>query len=243
MRYYIFIALIFFSSCGIYRQNVVNVPLMQQKGQAQISGHIGLTGYDCQAAYALTKHVGFIANYSDLGTKRENYSSTNYSILKHNFGEIGCGYYNKNTNSWISEFFLVAGKGITSGSGAGGDNIPGHTPPYTYFNSANYNRFLIQADFGKSTGKLEYSFSPRVFVINYYNISNSQNDSYKHLPNTFIWTDYALTLRYNPIKSIKISGQIGLTLPITGYKAVFYEASPFNCSIGLIANMNFFKST
>lgn len=36
------------SSCGIYRQNVVNAPLMHKIGQAQISGSVGFTGYEGQ---------------------------------------------------------------------------------------------------------------------------------------------------------------------------------------------------
>ena len=42
------------SSCGIYRQNVINVPLLQQKGQMQLSGHYSFTGYDVQAAIAIS---------------------------------------------------------------------------------------------------------------------------------------------------------------------------------------------
>ena len=83
-----FIAL---SSCGIYRQNVVNVPLIKQKGQAQIIGHIGFTGLDGQASYSLTKNIALLSNYSEVIKKtKEN------SIFKHNFGEIGLGYYKKN---------------------------------------------------------------------------------------------------------------------------------------------------
>ena len=244
MKYYgFFITIICLSSCGIYRQNVVNVPLMEKKGQAQLSAHIVLTGYDGQAAFALTNHFLITANYSDMGTTRKNYSSTNFEVSNHTFGEIGGGYYRKNSKGLIAEYILNFGKGTTSGSGAGGDTIVGHTAPYTYFNSADYNRFLIQADFGKSKDKFEYSFSPRIFVLNYYNVVDTQNDSFKNLPNTFVWTDYAITLRYKPIKNIKISGQICLTIPVTGYKAAFYEASPINCSIGIIANLNLFKST
>ena len=57
------------SSYGIYRQNMVNAPLIQEIGQAQISGSVGFTGYDGQLGYAVTNKIAIIANYSGLGTK------------------------------------------------------------------------------------------------------------------------------------------------------------------------------
>ena len=241
MKYCMFVIILaVLSSCGIYRQNVVNVPLMQHQGQVQLGGHIGFTGYDFQASGALTKHIGLIANYSNTGTNRNVYTPINYDTFKHSFKEAGAGYYTKNPKGLISEYFLIFGKGISSREGAGGvapDVLPG---PYKYSRSANYNRFLFQADFGKSIDKLEYSFSPRIFVLNFYNITDSQNDAYKQLPNTFVWTDYALTMRYMIIKNIKIAGQITFTIPLTGYKAGYYEASPVNGSIGLLVNLNLF---
>lgn len=228
-----FIAL---SSCGIYRQNVVNVPLIKQKGQAQISGHIGFTGLDGQASYSLTKNIALLSNYSEVIKKtKEN------SIFKHNFGEIGLGYYKKKSNVKIRELFLVVGNGTHSSNSFGGDTLTSYTLPYTYINKANYNRFLLQYDFGRTNKKFESAFSPRIFIINYYNVYNTQNLGYLNLPSTYLWSDATLTLRYKPLKQLIISGQISVTIPITGYKAGYYEASPINCSIGLIINLNFFK--
>jgi len=242
MKKYILILIIGlgFSSCGIYRQNVVNVPLMQQKGQTQISGHIGFNGYDGQAGYALTNNIAVIANYNNLGIKRDG-SSTNYSIDKHSFAEIGAGYYKKNKKELLTEFFLVAGNGMTSRFVTGGDTIVGHTPLFADFRKVYYNRFLIQADFGKLHGKFEYAFSPRIFFINYYNIEDNATDEYKHVSSSYLYSDIALTTRYNFAKYFKISGQVSLTIPLTGYKVAYYEASPINGSIGLIINMNFFR--
>ncbi len=241
MRKYSLIFLIFIglSSCGIYRQNVVNVPLMQQKRQTQIGAHVGFTGYDAQGSYALTNHIGIIANYNDMGTKEVVYSKVNHSVDKHNFGEFGAGYYLKNKSGWIMEFFALAGKGYSSHLVYGGDTIPGHTAPFTYLRTGNYYRFLIQADFGKSYEKFKFALTPRIFLNQYYKINDTQTDIYKHLNNTYLYADLEATVQYKLLKYLMLSGQAGLTIPVTGYNVSYYEFSPFNCSLGLILNLNF----
>ncbi len=230
------------TSCGIYRQNVVNVPLMQHSGQVQGGVHVGFTGHDGQIGCSLTDHVALMANYNDMGTRKVTYSLTNYEINKHHFGEIGAGYFTKNTNGLIYEFFLLAGKGWSYHYVTGGDTMQGHTPPFTNVRDIDYNRYLIQADFGKAMRKLEFAFSPRIFLIHYYNILDSGNDTYLNLTHSYVFSDMALTLRYNIFKCLKISGQASFTIPVTGFNAAYYESSPFNVSIGLILNMNFIKN-
>ncbi len=235
-----FVSVFGLSSCGVYRQNVVNAPLMQEKGQAQISGSVGFTGFDGQLAYAATKKIALMANYSDLGTKRENFSSVNYSIDKHNFYELGAGYFKKNKSRLISEYFLIAGKGMTSHFVQSLDKA---NNVKTTLKKVSYNRFCFQADFGKINKKLEYAITPRIMVINYYNITDNSSDPYKQEANTYLYTDIAATLRYNFLKYFKISGQFSSTIPVTGFNSKYYESSPFNCSIGLIINLNFYKPT
>ena len=60
-----------------------------------LGADISFTGYDCQASYALTNKIAVIANYGNISLKPAGastyYSSTNYSIDKHSFGEVGVG--------------------------------------------------------------------------------------------------------------------------------------------------------
>jgi hypothetical protein len=226
------------SSCGIYRQNVINVPLLQQKGQVQLGGHYSFTGYDVQAAIAISNKLAILGNYNSTGKKETNYSLTNYTRFNHDFYEFGGGHFRKSSKGLISEYYLLIGKGTTTESGAGGDNIVGHTAPYTYKRNANYLRYMVQVNFGKSKNKFEYAISPRLFIIDFRNIVNTENNTYLTLPHTFLWTDIAFTIRYCPTTYLKLSGQISGTIPISGLKAGFYEASPFNCSLGLIFNLN-----
>ena len=240
-KYIVFLIIgLVFTSCGIYRPNIVNVPLMENKGQAQLSSHISFNGYDCQGAYALTDKIALIANYNNLGIKREG-TTTNYSIQKHAFAEIGAGCFKKGTKGKLIEFFFIAGNGVTSRFVTGGDTLAGNIPSFTNFRKAEYSRFLVQADIGKRFKKFEYAFSPRILFIHYYNIEDNSTDQFKELPTSYLYSDLALTGRFNFHKHFKISGQLGITIPITGYKAAYYEASPLNCGIGLIFDMNILK--
>lgn len=234
----ILISILGLTSCGFYRQNVVNVPIIKEKGQVQLSGHATFTGFDGQLSYAPTKQFALLANYSDMGTKKVTYSSDNYSIDKHYFGEAGIGYYKKTSNNLYTDFFILAGNGMTSHFVQGLDAAKKVT---TFYKQAFYNRFCFQADFGRIHNKFEHAFTPRLMVVNYYNINDSENQTYQGLPNTYLYSDFSYTLRYNLLKFLKISGQINATIPITGYKASYYEFSPFNCSVGIIFNLNFCK--
>ena len=59
------------------------------------------------------------------------------------------------------------------------------------------------------------------------------------------YAEGAVTLRYNLLKFLKISGQFCGTIPlissIKGYNS-YYEFSPFNVSIGLLFNINLIKA-
>lgn len=227
------------TSCGIYRQNVINVPLMESSGQTQIGGYFSFNGYDGQVSYALTNNIVLVANYNDLGIKRD-VAGYNYSIDKHNFGEVGAGYFTRITEEWIGELFVIAGKGKTSHFFTGIVSYEGPSFPVTYFNEAKYDRYLIQTDFGTIRGKWQYAFSPRIFLIHYYDIKDNSSKEFNKLPNKYIYSEGVLTLKYSVFEYLKATGQAGLTLPITGYDAAYFEASPFNCSIGLILDMDLF---
>jgi hypothetical protein len=221
-------------SCGIYRQNVVNAPLMQQKGQTQLSGHISFSGLEGQAAYALTNNIALLANYSDIGTKREQFTSTNYRIRKHYFKEIGAGVYKKSTSGNIRELFVFAGKGMTSEFVGSISSIN---------QKVDYSRFTIQADFGHKKKKLEYIITPRLLGIHYYNITDNARSNYQNLSNFHLYAEGAFTLRFPIVKFLLVSTQLCSTLPLTharGYN-YYYEISPFNASIGLIFNIHLFK--
>ncbi|TDH26923.1 hypothetical protein EXU57_08955 [Segetibacter sp. 3557_3] len=225
------------SSCGIYRQNVVNAPLLQQKGHTQISGHNSFSGLEVQAAYALTKKLAVLANYGDMGTKIEN-SNNNY-FNKHSFKEFGAGLYQKRETGRIREAFLMVGKGTSERT-----RIRPDSTGKSLSGKASYNRFALQADFGNTKKKLEHALSPRLLGVHYSNIVDNTRSDYKDLSNFHIYAEGAVTLRYNLLNFLQITGQFCATLPLIrsggGYN-YYYDFSPFNLGIGLLFNINLSK--
>lgn len=232
----LFLSLFAVSACGIYRQNVVNVPFIQQKGEAQLSGHASFSGLDGQASYAITNHIAVMANYSHLGEDKETYSASNYELNKHHFGEMGIGYFKKTRNGNFADYFFLAGQGKTSHFVQSG-NASGQIRSNN--REVHYNRYCFQSDFGWRSNKLEYALSPRLMVVDYFNITDSFNNNYKDGSNAFLYADLSNTLRYSVWRFLKLSGQLNCTLPFT--KTSYFDFAPFNCSIGLILNLNFIK--
>jgi hypothetical protein len=212
---------------------VVNIPLMQQKGQTQLGGHVSFNGLDVQAAYALTNKIALMANYSDMGKKKEEYSSINYAVDKHNFKEIGAGIYKNTTSGKLREVYLLAGKGMTSHF-VMGRNSAGLISETNQ--QVDYNRFALQADFGNKNKKLKPVLTPRLLALHYYNIVDDTRSDNQNISNFHVYAEGTLSLQYPIRKFLTISGQASVTLPLTHGKGYnyYYEFSPFNASIGLI---------
>lgn len=238
----IIICLFSLSSCGIYRQNIVNVPISQKKGQIQLGTHISFNGYDGQASYSPTEKFTLLANYSAFGLNEKKFSTANSVKEKHNFSEIGFGYYKKKKSGRTSDIFLLIGNGYTYKFRKGGDSISGSVKPYEYTQAVNYNRFAVQADFINTNKKMSIALTPRLLAINYYNVADNSTKVFEQNPSTFFYTEGVVTIGVNTFKNIFISGQLGITIPITGSKVAYYEFSPLNCSIGLTYSFNLRKS-
>lgn len=237
-KYILFILLLAgFSSCGIYRQNVVNAPLFQEKGQTHLSGHISFNGLEGQLAFAPIKHFALLANYSDMGEDKIN--NGNY-IDRHYFKEIGAGLFRTSANGNIQEIFLLFGNGMTSHISQNADSAGVYLSQ-----KVKYNRYGIQADYGIKENNFEFVLSPRLLGIQLYDIVDNTRNYDNGISDFYICGEGAMTIRYNVMKFLKISGQGCVTAPLIhsgGGYSYFDDSSPFNFSIGLIFNINLIKS-
>ncbi len=192
-----------------------------------------MTGNNLQVAYSVTNHLGVLGNYSRLYS-RKSYSSVNYDIVNRNFKEVGVGYFRNREGKFLWEAFFLAGTGKTE--------LKGSTVSSSYFRQAGYNRFAAQTDFKLVEGKFEIAFSPRIFLIRFNNLKDTISVNNPG-PSNFLWSDLAVTAQYKVLKFLKISAQTTLTYPISGSSTEkkYFEASPFNASLGLLFNLDLFK--
>src|SRR6218665_3056415 len=90
--YCLIITLIFtISSCSVYTPNVINTPLMKEKGEAVISGHIGNGGH-LQASYALSDKIGVMTNFMAVNSSVDTDEGDDRKGTGSLF-EVGLGYF------------------------------------------------------------------------------------------------------------------------------------------------------
>ena len=246
MKYILFLSLgMVFSSCGIYRQNVVNVPLVKQRAQLQAGIHESASGPEAQASYSLTDKVVVLANYNNSGLHTEQYSSTNYSQRQHYFGEVGMGLYRNrkvDSSNKAREIFVLAGIGQTYfyNASLGSNSYSSH-----YITQrVSYMRTGLQADIGWVFPKVSISISPRLLCMYYYDIQDSERSDYIGKPNTFIHAEGAFTFRCRLFRQIMFMSQMGASFSLTGYPHgynYYYDFAPLNASVGIVANLGLQK--
>jgi len=207
-------------SCApAYVPNTVNTPMFSNKGDIQVNLNAGISGFDPQLSYAVTDKLGIMLN----GSFANSTSDSSVNFHKHQFIEIGTGYYTKIGTSGRFETFGGLGYGKVKAeydndlwqSHADVDNI----------------RIFIQPSIGVASDVFDGSLSSRFVFINLYKDSN---ESYG------LFAEPALTgkLGYKYVKAVL---QLGLSIPLNADN-IDFNYQPLLFSVGLQANIDeFFK--
>jgi len=198
----------------VYIPNVVNTPLLSNKGEIQAAINTGSSGFDPQIAFAITDNIGVMVN----GSFRNSTSDTSNNYHKHNFGEIGLGYYKKiNLNSRF---------GIYSGLGYGEVNVVDESAIFASYSNIYSYRFFIQPEYGTSGKIVDFGIASRFVFLNIHQASISYTKYY---------VEPAITARFG-LEHFKFSMQFGYSIPLNNNYTVDYN--PFMFSFGLHANIN-----
>ncbi len=109
---------------NFYITNMLNIPLMRDKGEFKWILYGGNEGVGTQFSYALTGHLVFFGNISNYNNNGGNQSSSGTSpygssqnFEEHTMADIGCGYFKKIGTRGVFE--------ISGGIGYGSANISG----------------------------------------------------------------------------------------------------------------------
>ncbi|MFO7923164.1 MAG: hypothetical protein R6U58_05690 [Bacteroidales bacterium] len=210
----IFMTLISGSCAPAYVPNVINTPLLSNKGEIQASLHGGISGVDPQLSYAVTDNVGLILN----GSFADNTSDSSNNFHKHNFIEIGTGYYTKIGNKGRFETF--------GGFGSGKLQAEYENDLWTSRADVISSRFFLQPAIGITTSILDASFTSRLVLIN---LSQGTEKS------TGVFAEPALTGKLG-FRYVKAVIQLGLSIPLQ--ENIDFNYQPFMFSVGLQANFN-----
>jgi hypothetical protein len=205
-----FIILIINSCAPVYVPSVVNAPLLTNKNEVQAAINFGTSGVDPQLAYAVSNHIGLMLN----GSFANVTSDTTNNFHKHQFVEIGTGYY---TN------FGTRGKFETFG-GIGFGKLKAEYDNSMWISRSyvSCTRAFIQPTVGFTTKVFDGSVSSRIVMVNLHQESGS-NTGY------FLEPVVTAKLGYDHIKAIM---QLGFSLPMNSGKTVF-NYQPVLLSVGI----------
>jgi len=189
--------------------NVINTPLLSNKGELQVGIHTGLSGTDPQGAYAINDNIGLMLN----GSFANRTSDSSNSFHKHNFGELGVGYFTKFADNGRLEVF--------TGLGYGDLRAKFESEIFNSSAQVHTRRFFIQPAIGAKTNIFDGSFATRFVFLDIYQGNKSIQA---------VLFEPAITAKAG-YKYVKVVFQFGLSLPLSATENYYYQ--PFLFSVGL----------
>lgn len=201
------------NSCApAYVPNVINAPLLTNKGEVQISLHAGTSGFDPQAAYAITNHLGVMANASFMNST----SDTTDNYHKHGFMELGAGYFTNFGGRFKFETF--------AGYGAGKIEAYYENEQWDSFAKTDVSRYFIQPSLGITSKVVDFGISARFALV------NMKQDI---VSETALMIEPAATLKVG-WDHIKAVAKVGFSAPVD--KSITFNYQPLMISLGLQGN-------
>ena len=219
------------SSCSVYTPNVLNTPMLREKGDASISAHLG-NGANLQASYALSNNIGLLTNFMAVNSEVDVDNGDNRKG-KGSLYEIGLGYFSaRPEKSGIFELY--------GGVGLGKVDID-----KTIFNAnnqvrtfeANATRFFIQPSIGSAGKIFEIALSSRFAFLKYnnvkttYTIDDLEADNFVDIDDrSWMFIEPALTLRAG-FPRFKAQLQIGRSIKLNNEELGY---DPGFVNVGLV---------
>lgn len=215
-----------FQSCApTYIPNNTNVPLFTEPGEIQLAAYQGTNGTDLQAAVSVVDHLAVMGNFEI--SKHEEEDPEDYH--KHNFGEIGIGFYDTFGGKGRFEFY----GGYGSGKSETYDYIDVFTEDEQTRFEGKYDRWFLQGNIGLGNDIFEGAISYRVSYVNFYRLTEFGPD-----PNVAPVSTSMEELMMEPAITIKVGGkhikfvsQWGFSFPYDDYARFDYQ--PFFWSAGI----------
>jgi len=198
-------------SCSIaYTPNVINTPLLSEKGDVTASAHLGTAGLDIQAAGAVTNHIGLMANTSFIFNQNDH---------QHNFVELGTGYFTKIGTS--GRFETYGGLGFASYL-----RDKNTSPDIIETVKGTYIRAFISPSIGASSEVFQGSLTTRLVALRFFEGDNRADE--------FLF-EPVITAKVG-YKYAYFVLQGGLSIPVASVNTNFVQ--PFILSIGVQGNLN-----
>jgi hypothetical protein len=209
-----------------YIPNVVNVPLLSEKGEFQGLFCMGTSGTDVQASYGMMDNIGILANYSyyngTLTSGNDTVDNTKRSII-----EGGAGYYKVFKKNGRFEAYSGYGQGIST------SNTFDLFGPQDLKATGHYRRFFFQPSIGTVSEIFDAALSLRTCYVNFYRIQCGDLILDHNVDGVFV--EPLLTARIG-YRHVKFFIQTGCSLPLGRYDGEMF-VQPFLLNLGLSFNI------
>jgi len=222
MKPVVLVVLLFAYGCApVYVPNVRNSPMFTKAGEFQASAQVG-NGLEIQSAFAVSDHVGVMSNYSYINaTDPDNEED----YIQHRIFEGAIGYFTNRDDSFFEVFAGYGrGKGTTFES-------------YEFFGSESlaatgrYHRYFIQPAFGQNKEAFQFSFAPRLSMVDFYEFANELASTTIEEDAKFFF-EPAFIGRYNFAHNrIFVTFQTGVSLGMS--ENVYFDRRTFQLAGGL----------
>lgn len=214
------LAVLWLSSCKTaYYPTTHNSPMLNNKGEFQISGILGTGNLELQTAYAITNNIGIMVNGSYFNEDREIKIDDEVSeiTLTHNLIEAGMGYFTK--FGGLGKFEVFAGGGV--------GNVPANYREITYVfdgtQTDKMTKFFVQPSVGIGSDFLDFSGGVRISGI-------TMN---KQLV-VFAEPELSIKLGY---KNVRFVASMGLSLPVNNIDNLTWNYNPLIIGLGIQINL------
>ena len=193
------ISVLLFTSCASnYIPGVVNAPMLKNKGEIQSSVNGGTSSFSPKVAYAVSDNIGILMNGS---FGHGNTSTPNTVINKHNYLEIGAGYFEPVSLNGIFEIYGGYGFGNIISSSTDW-LIEEWNPEGQFIN----HRIFIQPSIGYHNKIVHFNFATK------FGLTNISKNS---INNTVFVVSPVGTLKIG-FKQMKLVWQLGMSIRAFG---------------------------
>ena len=189
-----------------YEPSSHNVPLMEQKGDLNISGstNLALNKGEVQASYAVSDHVGVMTNYM---IKKFLFDRGDSDIRTSQMYELGVGYFHNPHEKIVLEAYGIIGRGSFDNHitdiGGSLENLTG-----------SMTKYALQLNFGLREKGLDLAYSIKPTQLRFSNLDG--NLSYRgqeekdilSVRDSYTFIEHAITARFG-MNGINFQAQIG----------------------------------
>jgi hypothetical protein len=210
--FWILVILVMYSCAPVYVPNVINAPMLTNKGEVQVALHAGTSGIDPQFAWAITNNIGIMVN----GSFQNSTSDSTTDYHKHSLGEIGLGYLRAIGQRGKFETFIGYGKGSIEALYK--NSI------WTSRSKVDMGRFFIQPTIGVTSKVIDLGLSTRISFVGITDGKDMVNR---------VFAEPAVTAKLG-WDHLKIVGQLGISVPFNDDDVLNYQ--PLLFSVGIQGN-------